>query len=133
MTDFKRNKAAPSILSHDMHIVGQIVCEGDVQIEGKLDGNILSHALTIGEKAQITGEVAAEVITVMGRVEGTIRARQVHLCATSSVSGDIFHEALAIESGAHLDCQLKHESDPLGGATMKSVKSETEKTAKTTH
>ena len=133
MTDFKRQKAAPSILSHDMHIVGQIVCEGDVQIEGKLDGNILSHSLTIGEKAQVAGEVAGEVITIMGKVDGTIHGRQVHLCATSHVSGDIFHEALAIETGAHVDGRVKHEKDPLGGATVKPVKPEAEKDTKTTH
>ena len=41
-----------------MHIVGKIFSTGDIQIEGRLDGDLRSHAVTIGEKAVVSGEVA---------------------------------------------------------------------------
>jgi len=111
-------KAAPSILSHDMHIVGQIFSTGDIQIEGRLDGDLRSNAVTVGEKAEIHGEVAGDTVTVFGRGKGIIRGRQVYLCATSHVDGDVFNEALAIESGAQLNGAVKREKDPLKNASI---------------
>lgn len=114
----KRSKAAPSILSQDMHVVGQIFSTGDIQIEGRLDGDLRSHAVTVGEQAQITGEVAGETVTVFGKVEGTIRGKQVYLCATCEVEGDVINEALAIETGAKLNGAVKRDKDPLKNASI---------------
>ena len=111
-------KSAPSILSNDMHVTGQIVSTGDIQIEGSLDGDIRSHAVTIGEKAVIKGEIAGEEITVYGTVIGTIRARSVHLYASCDVQGDIYHEALAVETGATFNGTVKREKDPLAQAAV---------------
>ncbi len=122
-----RGKAAPSILSHDIHVIGKIFSTGDIQIEGRLDGDLRSHAVTIGEKAIVAGEVAGDTVTVLGQVDGTIRARQVYLCATSKVTGDVFNEALAIETGAQLNGAVKREKDPLKNAAIKTVADEENK------
>lgn len=124
-----KNKSAPSILSHDMHIVGKIFSTGDIQIEGRLDGDLRSHAVTIGEKAVVSGEVAGDTVTVFGQVKGTIRARQVYLCATSKVTGDVFNEALAIETGAQLNGAVKREKEPLKNAAIKIVAQEDDQEA----
>ncbi|HAT07915.1 MAG TPA: hypothetical protein DCS39_01510 [Rhodobiaceae bacterium] len=124
-----KSKSAPSILSQDMHIVGKIFSTGDIQMEGRLDGDLRSHAVTIGEKAVVSGEVAGDTVTVFGRVKGTIRARQVYLCATSKVTGDVFNEALAIETGAQLNGAVNREKDPLKNAAIKIVDEEDDKGA----
>ncbi len=118
MSDVKRTKTAPSILSHDMHAVGKIFSTGDIQIEGRLDGDLRSHAVTVGEQAEINGEVAGDTVTVFGKVNGTIRGRQIYLCATCEVNGDVYNEALAIESGAQLNGAVKRETDPLKNAAI---------------
>ena len=114
----KSSKNAPSILCKDLQVIGQITSTGDIQIDGILDGDLRSYAVTVGQDAHITGELAGETVTIRGRVDGTIRARQVHLCATCEVNGDIYHEALAIETGAHLNGTVKREKDPLKNAAV---------------
>ena len=114
----KLSKNAPSILCKDLQVIGQITSTGDIQIDGILDGDLRSHAVTVGQDAPITGELAGETVTIRGRVDGIIRARQVHLCATCEVNGDIYHEALAIETGAHLNGTVKREKDPLKNAAV---------------
>ena len=84
-----------------------------------------SHAVTMGESG--SGEVAGDMVTVFGQVKGTIRARQVYLCATSKVTGDVFNEALAIETGAQLNGAVNREKDPLKNAAIKIVAEEEEK------
>jgi cytoskeletal protein CcmA (bactofilin family) len=106
--------SAPSILSADAVITGTITCASDMQIDGRVEGDVRSVSLVIGEKAEIHGEVFAEDVTVRGRVIGRIRARKVQLCATSHVEGDILHEAFAVESGAFFEGNCRHSDDPLG-------------------
>lgn len=106
--------SAPSILSADAVITGTITCAGDMQIDGRVEGDVRSVSLVIGEKAEIHGEIFAEDVTVRGRVIGRIRARKVQLCATSHVEGDILHEAFAVESGAFFEGNCRHSDDPLG-------------------
>jgi cytoskeletal protein CcmA (bactofilin family) len=115
-----RNKpvrsSAPSILSADATITGTLVSAGDMQIDGKVEGDVRSVNLVIGDKAEIHGEIVADDVTVRGRVIGRIRARKVLLCATSHVEGDILHEAFAVESGAFFEGNCRHSDDPLGEA-----------------
>ena len=105
---------APSIISADLTVTGTLVSNGDIQIDGVVQGDVRSVGLVIGEKAEIHGEVLAEEITVRGRVIGRIRARKVLLAATSHVEGDILHEAFAVEAGAFFEGNCRHSDNPLG-------------------
>jgi cytoskeletal protein CcmA (bactofilin family) len=115
----KRNRAlsAPSIISADMMMQGTVNSTGDIQIDGRLEGDVRSVGLVIGDKAEIHGEIVAEDVTVRGKVIGRIRARKVLLAATSHVEGDILHEALAVESGAFFEGNCRHSDNPLGNGT----------------
>ena len=109
-----RSMSAPSIISADMVINGTINSSGDIQIDGRIEGDVRSVGLVIGDKAEINGEVLAEDVTVRGKVTGRIRARKVLLAATSHVEGDILHEAFAVESGAFFEGNCRHSDNPLG-------------------
>src|SRR5215831_4034688 len=78
----------PSIISAELAVRGTLVSAGDIQVEGRVDGDIRATALVIGEKATILGDIYAEEATIRGRVEGSIRARKVQLCATCRVEGN---------------------------------------------
>lgn len=106
-------KAAPSIISMDMSVNGTITAGGDIQVDGKIDGDITTGSLTVGEKAVVTGEILAEEVVVRGKILGSIRARKVQLCSTCHVEGDIFHQALAVETGAYFEGNCRHSDDPL--------------------
>lgn len=95
--------SVPSIISASLHVVGNLVSEGDIQIDGAVDGDIRTTIVTIGQSAEVKGEVVAESVTVHGRIEGTVRARTVILGKTARVDGDIYQETLAIEAGAHFE------------------------------
>ena len=110
---------APSIISADLIVTGTLVSNGDIQIDGIVEGDVRSVGLVIGEKAEIRGEILAEDITVRGRVMGRIRARKVQLSATSHVEGDILHEAFSVEAGAFFEGNCRHSDNPLGDENLK--------------
>ena len=106
-------KAAPSVLSSDLTIKGNLTTTGDIQIEGIIEGDIKAHLLTVGESATVKGEVIADDVVVNGRVVGCVRGLKVRLTATARVEGDVIHKTIAIESGAHFEGSVKRNDDPL--------------------
>ncbi len=105
--------SAPSIISADLVVTGTLTSTGDIQIDGRVEGDVHSAGLVIGDKAFINGEIMAEEVTIRGRVQGSIRARKVLLCATSHVEGNILHEAFAVETGAFFEGNCRHADNPL--------------------
>ena len=96
-----RRALAASLIAENVALRGDLATEGDVQLDGALLGDIRVGQLTIGETGQVEGAIEAETVEIRGRVAGTIVARIVKLYASARVDGDITHDQLAIESGAH--------------------------------
>lgn len=107
-----KNGSAPSILSANLRVAGNLITEGEVQLDGAVEGDVNAGRLIVGEAAKITGNVNAEQVSVQGEVHGTIRARSVQLARTAKVTGDIWHETLSIEAGAYYEGQCKHSDKP---------------------
>lgn len=100
-------RAAPSLISANLHIIGNLNSDGEVQVDGIIEGNVAGRSLTIGEKAEVKGEIRADDVMVHGIVSGRIRAHRVRLAKTAKVVGDICHEVLTIESGAYIEGHCK--------------------------
>jgi cytoskeletal protein CcmA (bactofilin family) len=94
--------ATPSIISADLKIIGNMQSNGDIQIDGQVDGDVQSKSLTVGESAQVNGTIACERVRVCGSVSGEIKADSVVLARSAKVDGDIVHKTLEIEAGASL-------------------------------
>jgi cytoskeletal protein CcmA (bactofilin family) len=103
----QQKASPPSIISVDLHIVGDLNCEGEIHIDGVIDGDIRGRVVLVGESATIKGDIIADNLTVHGTVSGQIKARSVNLAKTARVTGDILHEDLSIQKGAFLEGHCK--------------------------
>lgn len=115
MEKFETDKKStvPSVLSADLSVVGDLVCTGEVQIDGKIEGDIRCRMLIVGLNAEIHGSIQADFIKVYGNVKGQLCARSVFLAGSARVVGDITHETLEMESGAFLEGACRHTDDPI--------------------
>ncbi len=111
--------ATPSIISADLKIIGNMHSNGDIQIDGQIDGDIDSKSLTIGESAKVNGTVSCERVRVCGSVTGEIRATSVVLARSARVDGDIVHKTLEIEAGASLQGGVRRLEDAPAAAKPK--------------
>lgn len=100
-------KSPPSVISADVNILGNIISDGVLDIDGRVDGNVKCRSATIRRNGRIMGDIVAESVQVFGEVTGTIKAKEVSLFATCRVEGVIMHESLTIEDGAFVDGQFK--------------------------
>ena len=92
--------AAPSILSLDLQVTGDIVTSGELHVSGSVKGDITAKKITIGEGGSVTGAIEAESAFVAGALAGRLTASSVILAATARVAAEITHVALTIEQGA---------------------------------
>jgi cytoskeletal protein CcmA (bactofilin family) len=90
------------ILSSDVEIKGSIKFQKELLIDGKVEGEINSEGvLTIGENADIRGEIKAKSIILYGKVHGNITvAERCELKSKCTLQGDLKAARLMIEEGA---------------------------------
>ena len=90
------------ILSSDVEIKGSIKFQKELLIDGKVEGDINSDGiLTVGENAEIRGEIKTKSITVYGKVHGNITvAERCELKSKCILQGDLKAARLTIEEGA---------------------------------
>ena len=103
----KRVNHAPSIISEDMRLTGSIISQGEVQLDGRIDGDIKAAHLVIGATGVVEGVVEAKSVIIRGKIIGSLNASEVNIKNNAHVHGDIFHDTLSIEAGAIIEGNLK--------------------------
>jgi cytoskeletal protein CcmA (bactofilin family) len=100
--------AAPSLLSSDLVINGNLVSDGDMQVDGTIEGDIKSKKLTVSTSAVVRGSIEAESVVIAGNVTGQIKAKHVTLNKSAKVIADLIQERLTIEPGAFFEGNCRH-------------------------
>ncbi|MDG2244060.1 MAG: polymer-forming cytoskeletal protein [Rhodospirillaceae bacterium] len=100
-------KSIPSIISIDLNVQGNLSSNGEIQVDGNVEGDINCKALIVGTKGSVSGEVIAQTVRVHGTIKGEVKAKSVFLASTAQMSGDIENESLAIEPGAFMEGHCK--------------------------
>jgi cytoskeletal protein CcmA (bactofilin family) len=94
---------ATAVIGKSVQIRGEVKGNEDLLVDGLVEGTItLSEGrLTVGASARITANVDVRDVTVLGTLNGDIRATgRVELRAGSHVTGDIRAARLSIEDNA---------------------------------
>lgn len=91
-----------NILSSDVEIKGKLRFSNDLIIDGRIEGQVNSEGdLTVGENAQIIGDIKTRSVVVFGRIEGNITVTdRCELKQNAVLHGDVVAGKLAIEEGA---------------------------------
>ena len=95
-------------LAAGTHVKGDITTQGDIRIDGTVDGSLTSKGkLVVGNTGHITGEVNCVTGHISGTLEGTISVSEMlKVQATGKLSGDISYAKLSVEPGAELEGKL---------------------------
>ena len=115
-----RPSSKSSLISPDLEVVGDLNSAGDLQIEGRVKGDIRSQTVTVAQGAEIEGSIFAQSVQVSGRVKGQVEASKVCILKSAEMLGDVLHDTLEIESGAHFQGACRRlESGARGQTTSK--------------
>lgn len=101
-----------TIISSDLTIIGNVTSNGNVKLDGTIQGDMYCSSLVVSENGEIKGGIVANDVVVLGKVNGSIRGKRVMLHSSAKVEGDIFHQGIGIEMGTRYDGTLKWTDDP---------------------
>jgi cytoskeletal protein CcmA (bactofilin family) len=104
--DSRADKSGMSVIGADIVVTGNIEASVDLQIEGRVVGDVRCATLILGESSSIVGTVMAERVRVSGAIEGAIDAKDLAVEATARVKGEITYERLKVANGGSLEGQI---------------------------
>ena len=110
-----------NLLGSGTEIIGDIRSQGDIRIDGSLNGTInCTGKVVIGNTGRVDGELICQNADISGEVKARIKVSELlSLKATAVVSGDIITNKLAIEPGAVFTGACKMEGqNPTNGKTQ---------------
>lgn len=96
------NQGLLNLIGPGTEIKGDLICEGDIRMDGRVDGTInVGQRLVIGDSGTVNGNIQADNVIIAGVVNGNIKSAQsTILHGKSNVKGDIYTSQIIIESGA---------------------------------
>jgi cytoskeletal protein CcmA (bactofilin family) len=105
-----RDKAttdAVSVIGNGITIIGEVQCTTDLQVEGRVNGDIRCATLFLNVGGVIAGTIHADRVRVSGTVEGNIEAGDLAIEPTARVTGDILYSRLKVATGGIMEGSLK--------------------------
>jgi cytoskeletal protein CcmA (bactofilin family) len=107
---FTASKKTPAtIIAKGVKLEGEFKSQGDVLIEGEVQGTIQTEGLlTLGNEAFLKAGVTASDAIIAGKLEGNINIKhKLEIKSTAKIQGDITCESITVESGAVLQGSVK--------------------------
>ncbi|MGA7342960.1 MAG: polymer-forming cytoskeletal protein [Terracidiphilus sp.] len=86
-----------------LFIKGEITGSESLYIDGKVEGslNLPGNRVTVGRNGQVSANITAREIVVLGKVRGNVSATdRVDIRAEGSLNGDVAAARISIEDGA---------------------------------
>ena len=86
-----------------VRITGEVTAAEDLVIHGHVEGQVTApaHHVTIGPGGAVHAKVVARVVTVSGRLEGSITASErVRILADAQARGHVHTPSFALSDGA---------------------------------
>lgn len=102
-----QQQTGASIIAAGTTLKGDISSNGDIRIDGTLQGNIQSTAkVVIGANGVVEGDISGQQADIMGKTSGTIKVKELlQLKGGCNVSGNIYAAKLQIETSANFNGQ----------------------------
>jgi cytoskeletal protein CcmA (bactofilin family) len=100
--------ASPAIadqatIGKSLIVKGEVTGSESLYIDGKVEGaiNLPGNRVTVGRNGQVSANISAREVVVLGKVRGNINASdRVDIRSEGSLTGDVIAQRISIEDGA---------------------------------
>lgn len=98
-----------TLISRATKVIGDLHFTGELQLEGKVTGNIIAEdekdaKVVIADTGVVEGEIRAPVVIVNGKVMGNIySSKHLELAAKGNVTGTVHYHSIEMVKGAQVN------------------------------
>ena len=116
MKNSHKTASISTFLGFGSRIEGTVEFQGSLRLDGQVNGKIIGRGgtLIVGEKAVIEADIIVNTIIIMGKVSGTIDAKErIEVHPPGRLNGDIQAGVISIEPGGLFNgkCTMKTKTD----------------------
>lgn len=103
--------SSTTLVARDTEIFGDIKFSGNLEIEGKVHGNITANpsvdaAVRVLEEGHVEGDIHVPKANINGHIKGNVHASSLELAARARVEGNVHYETLEMLKGAQINGNL---------------------------
>lgn len=111
-------------LGENFRFDGEIDCKGEIEIAGKIKGNVKAKKLRILETGIVKGIVQAEDVEVLGHMVGNIDSKNIYIGNKGVIRGNLhFENNLTVLEGADISGHVqKNKKDKVKRSDTDKVK-----------
>lgn len=101
-----------TLISKGTRVVGDVYFSGDLQVEGKVTGNILVESgsdakLVVADKGIVEGEIRVPQVVINGKVAGNVySSKHLELASKAVVEGNVHYQLIEMVKGAQVNGAL---------------------------
>jgi cytoskeletal protein CcmA (bactofilin family) len=95
--------ADQATIGKSLIVKGEVTGSESLYIDGKVEGaiNLPGNRVTVGRNGQVSANISAREVVVLGKVRGNINASdRVDIRSEGSLTGDVIAQRISIEDGA---------------------------------
>ncbi len=98
-----------TLISRATKVIGDLHFTGELQLEGKVTGNIIAEdekdaKVVIADTGVVEGEIRAPIVIVNGKVMGNIySSKHLELAAKGNVTGTVHYHSIEMVKGAQVN------------------------------
>lgn len=118
-----------TLISRSTKVVGDMHFTGELQIEGKIVGNILADdtkdaKVVIADTGLVEGEIRAPLVIVNGKIIGNIySSKHLELAAKGIVTGTVNYHSIEVVKGAQVNGSMVSTHVPEAVAAVADIAS----------
>jgi cytoskeletal protein CcmA (bactofilin family) len=118
-----------TLISRATKVSGDLHFTGELQLEGKVTGNIIAEdekdaKVVIADSGVVEGEIRAPVVIVNGKVVGDIySSKHLEFASKADVTGTVHYHSIEIVKGAQVNgSMINKQKDSVGALEIVATK-----------
>lgn len=112
-------KQIDTLIAQHCTLEGNLSTQNSIKVDGRIHGTLRAEGLAIiGEAGLVQGDVHATELLVLGRLEGDVYAKRLHLKSSAHIQGNIETESLQVDPGAHYHGSVNMCTEAPAGAAL---------------
>lgn len=104
----KAGKGGFSVLGPSLKILGDVISEETVHLDGALEGTLICESLIVGAQGRFKGRLRAREARIAGVVEGALSVEKLTAETGACISGEIHYTELTVAAGARMEGPMRY-------------------------
>ena len=95
-----------SIIGEGIEFSGEINTEGNIHLDGIMNGVIKAQEVVIGPNGEFEGEIIAETLIINGKIKGKFIVKNLNIKKEGFLQGKAKYEIIIVDSGGRVQGEL---------------------------